>query len=446
MTSSADDHAETAATGVPGSAGAHEAVVGREPGPSARSGIRHMFDSLRYRDYRILWIGQLSWYASLMVEQLAQNWVVWSLSGSALNLAFLNLVGSVTRLGMTLPAGVAADRYNKKTVLVWCQLVTFTSYVIITVLVLGEWVRLWHVYTTAMVLSLSSSFNLPTRQSLVPRLVPPEMVMNAFSLNMVAMSSTRAIAPALAGFMIGWWPLGVGGAGSAYAFGSALFVVVVLTTFMLPAREGAPMGHRHKDAAGQVFEGLGFVLHHPIVLSIMIVAAVTMAFGMSYVTLLPVVADDMFGVGARGYGLLTAAGGVGALVGGIGLASIGNMKRRGLVFLGNSIAFGILNILLGMSAWVSIALAFAAMFALGAATSVLRAVGQTVVLHQTPGELQGRVMSVYHLDRGLMPLGSVVGGVIADAAGGAWALIFLGSTCVAGIAIIAAVGRALRNL
>lgn len=446
MTSSADDRAETAATQVPGSVGAQEAVVGREPGPSPRSGIRHMFDSLHYRDYRILWIGQLSWYASLMVEQLAQNWLVWSITGSALNLAFLNVVGSVTRLGMTLPAGVAADRFNKKTVLVWCQLLTFLAYVVITVLVLGEWVQLWHVYAIAMALSVSSSFNLPTRQSLVPRLVPPEMVMNAFSLNQVAMSSTRAIAPALAGFLIGWWPLGVGGAGSAYIFGTAMFVVVVVTTFMLPSRAGAPVGHGNKGAAGQVFEGLSFVLHHPVVLSIMIVAAVTMAFGMSYMTLLPLVADEMFGIGARGYGLLLAASGVGALVGGIGLASMGNMRRKGLVFLGNSVAFGVLNILLGVSAWVSIAMAFAAMFALGATTSLLRAVGQTVVLHETPGELQGRVMSVYHLDRGLMPLGSVVGGVVADAAGGAWALIVLGGTCVAGIAIVAAVGRTLRNL
>lgn len=447
MSSSEDDRTE-AAMEMPesGSAVAREAVGGREPIPPAQYGIRHMFDSLRYRDYRILWIGQMSWYTSLTVETMAQNWVVWTLTGSALNLALINLVGSVTRLAMTLPAGVAADRFNKKTILVWCQLVTFSSYLIITVLVVGEWVRLWHVYTVAMVLSFSSSFNLPTRQSLVPRLVPREMVLNAFSLNQVALSSTRAISPALAGFMIGWWPLGVGGAGSAYAFGSAVFVVVVVTTFMLPAREGAPVGHRGKSAVGQVMEGLGFVAHSPVVFSIMVVAAVTMAFGMSYVILLPVVADEMFDIGARGYGLLTAVGGIGALVGGVGLASMGNMKRRGLVFLGNSLAFGIFNVLLGVSAWVSIALAFAAMFALGAGASLLKAVGQTLVLQRTPEELQGRVMSVYHLDRGLMPLGSVVGGVLADAAGGGWALIFLGGTCVTGVAIVVAVGRTLRNL
>ena len=207
VTSSADDRAESAME-----APESDSAVVREAagGPLAQAGIRHMFDSLRYRDYRILWIGQLSWYTSLTVEHLAQNWVVWSLTGSALSLALINLVSSVTRLAMTLPAGVAADRFNKKTILVWCQLVTFSSYLIIMVLVLGEWVQLWQVYAIAMVLSLSSSFNLPTRQSLVPRLVPREMVLNAFSLNQVALSSTRAIGPALAGFMIGWWPLGVG--------------------------------------------------------------------------------------------------------------------------------------------------------------------------------------------------------------------------------------------
>ena len=297
-----------------------------------------------------------------------------------------------------------------------------------------------------MMLSLSSSFNLPTRQSLVSRLVPREMVLNAFSLNQVALSSTRATGPALAGFMIGWSPLGVGGAGTAYVLGSAVFGVVVVTTFMLPGREGAPVGHQGKGAMGQVMEGLRFVAHNPAVLSIMVVAAVTMAFGMSYVILLPVVADEMFDIGARGYGLLTAVSGIGALMGGVGLASMGNIRRRGMVFLGNSLAFGIVNILLGVSAWMSIALAFAAMLALGAGAALLKAVGQTLVLHHTPKELQGRVMSVYHLDRGLMPLGSVVAGVLADATNGAWDLIFLGGTCVTATLVVGALGKAVRNL
>ena len=418
----------------------------RKQPPIAEAGLRHMFDSLRYRDFRILWIGQLSWYTSLVTEHLARNWLVWSLTGSALSLAFINLISAATTIAMTLPAGVAADRFNKKTILVWCQLASFLSYLAITTLVLLDWVQLWHVYVVTVTLGVSMSFNLPTRQSLVPRIVPQEMVMNAFSLNQVAMSSSRSVAPAIAGLLIAWWPLGAGGAGTAFAMGTASFTVVVVTTFMLHAPQGAPVTRQRGSALGQIGEGLAFVAHSRPILAVLIVAAVTMAFGMSYMTLLPVLADDVFDIGAQGYGLLTTVTGIGALLGGIGMASMGNPRRRGLIFLANSVAFGLFNLLLGVSAWTWIGFAFLAMFGLGAGGSLIRVLGQTLALELTPPHLQGRVMAVYHLDRALMPLGAVMGGVLTDAAGAPLAFVILGTVCIAAILMVGVTQRTVRQL
>ena len=169
-----------------------------------------------------------------------------------------------------------------------------------------------------------------------------------------------------------------------------------------------------------------------------------MAFGMAHQTLLPVVADTVFDIGPEGYGLLTAVNGIGALLGGVILASAGNLKRKGMIFFINALVLGCFNILLGASGWLWIWVAFLAMFALGAGSSLVRVLGQTIVLEQTPPNLQGRVMSVYHMDRALMPLGAMVGGTLTDAAGASWALMILGAICVVSVFAIGCTQRLIK--
>ena len=143
--------------------------------PGASTGLRSVFSSLRYADFRLVWIGMLGWSGAMWMENIARNWLVWKLTESPLELGLTNLVRSLPQVFLALPAGVIADRFNKKWVLLVSQTVTFVSYLVIFTLVLTETVVMWHVYVLGAIMGGSMAFNQPARHSLIPRLVPPRL-------------------------------------------------------------------------------------------------------------------------------------------------------------------------------------------------------------------------------------------------------------------------------
>ena len=357
----------------------------------------------------------------MWMEQIARNWLVWELTGSGLALGFTNLARSLPQMFMALPAGVVADRFNKKWVLLACQTVSFSCYVTLFLLVVTDAIQLWHIYLFTAIMGSSMAFNQPARQSLVPRLVPPEALLNAVSLNMVAMNTTRVLGPALAGLLIGLWDVD-----AAYGAAMVIFSMVLVATVMLRASEARSL-NRGGSARGQLFEGVSYVVRNPSILAIMAVALATFTFAMPYNTILPIVADDVFHIGPAGYGLLLSVAGAGALAGGIGMAALGDFPHKGKLFLVAAGSFGFFIAILGLSPWVVVA--FAAMLLIGASQSIFMAAGSTVILKMTPPNLQGRVMSVYSLDHALMPLGSAMAGGLADAFSASVALVALGIIC-----------------
>lgn len=163
-----------------------------------------MFASFHYSDFRLLWVGQLGWSGTNWMEQVARNWLIWELTNSGVALGLVNLFRALPQLFMALPSGVVADRFNKKYVLMACQSVTMSSYVILTVLVFTDLIQVWHIYLFSFLMGISMVFNQPARNALIPSLVPKQNMMNAFALNQVAMNSMRVIAPDIAGLMIGF--------------------------------------------------------------------------------------------------------------------------------------------------------------------------------------------------------------------------------------------------
>lgn len=409
------------------------------PPPGASTGLRSVFSSLRHADFRLVWIGMLGWSGAMWMENIARNWLVWKLTESPLELGLTNLVRSLPQVFLALPAGVIADRFNKKWVLLVSQGVTFVGYLVIFTLVLTENVVMWHVYVVGAVMGASMAFNQPARHSLIPRLVPPEALLNAMALTHVAMNVTRVFGPGIAGFLI--WADNEN-VRMAYGAAIAIFIVVLAATVMLRESEGRSMSRG--SARAQFMEGINYVAKTPSILAITIVSLVVFTFAMPYHTLLPVIADQVFNIGPEGYGLLLSVAGAGALAGGLGIAALGDFRYKGLLLLGGGMGMGLLLVVLGVAPWVSGA--FVAMLLLGACQSLFMAAGNTLILNVTPPALQGRVMSVYALDHALMPLGSAMAGGLAEAADASTALVVMGGLCAVLVLVTTAVMPKTRHL
>jgi len=209
-----------------------------------------------------------------------------------------------------MPSGVVADRFDKKYVLMACQSVTMSSYVILTVLVFTDLIQVWHIYLFSFLMGISMVSNQPARNALIPSLVPKQNMLNAFALNQVAMNSMRVVAPGIAGLMMGFLSIK-----SAYFSAVVLFTIVIVATILLDAPKVKCVS-KTSSARGQLKEGVSYVVSNKNILVVMIVALAVFTFVMPYNTLMPIMADEVLGIGAQEFGLLLSLAGIGALVGG----------------------------------------------------------------------------------------------------------------------------------
>ncbi|MCY4625654.1 MAG: MFS transporter [Chloroflexi bacterium] len=417
-------------------------TTSRDFEPPTRTFHTGLFASFHYSDFRLLWIGQLGWSGANWMEQVARNWLVWELTGSGVALGLVNLFRALPQLFMSLPAGVAADRFNKKYVLMACQSMTMTSYVCLLALVLTDLIQLWHIYLFSFLLGISMAFNQPARNALIPSLVPEHIMLNGFALNQVAMNFMRVIAPGIAGLLIGWFDVM-----AAFVGAVALFAVVIVATIIMKA-PGARSVSQTESASGQLREGVSYVLADKNILVVMVVALAVFTFVMPYNTLMPILADNVLDIGAQGFGMLLSVAGIGALIGGLTVAAFGDVRHKGLLFLGSSFGYAFSVFLLGVSPslGLGILLPMFVMLFIGAGQAIFMTAGNVALMAHAPEELRGRILSVYNLDRGLMPLGSAGGGALADFLSAPIALMLMGGAASAMIAVVGALSSRIRRL
>ena len=410
--------------------------------PPFRSVHTGLFASFHYSDFRLLWIGQLGWSGANWMEQVARNWLVWELTGSGVALGLVNLFRALPQLLMALPAGVVADRFNKKYVLMACQSMTMFSYLCLLGLVISDLIELWHIYLFSFLLGISMAFNQPARNALIPNLVPEQIMLNAFALNQVAMNFMRVVAPGIAGFLIGLFDVT-----AAFVGAVALFAVVIVATIIMKA-PGAKSVVETESASGQLMEGLRYVMADKSILVVMVIALAVFTFVMPYNTLMPILADKVLDIGAQGFGLMLSVAGIGALIGGLTVASFGDVRRKGLLYLGASFGYAFSVFLLGVSPslGLGVLLPMFVMLFIGAGQAIFMTAGNVALMAHAPEELRGRILSVYNLDRGLMPLGSAGGGALADLLSAPAALMIMGGTATAMVAVVGALSARIRRM
>ena len=377
------------------------------------------FRALRHRNYRLLWLGQTGHSATLWMDQVARAVLILELTDSALMLSLVVATRLVPILLFGLIAGAVADRSDRKQVLMTTQLVTFATHLFLGVAVTVGFIQAWQVFVTAFVAGTAMAFNQPVRQSLIPMTVPREDLLNAVALNSTALSFMRIGGGSIAGLLL--IPFDVGG---VYLVTAGIYVFVILTTWAMRIPGGGTV-RKETGIFEDLQEGFAYVAANPTLLWVTGLALILFVFGFPYQQVfVPLLAKETLDLGDSGVGFLAGATGVGAFVGSLVVATKSS-ARPGLQLIINMLVFG--GALVAVSLQETV-IGTAVLLALaGSMTVTYMAFTNGILLEQSTPEMHGRVMSLLSLDRGLIPLGSILAGVLVAGIGIRPGLFVLGA-------------------
>ena len=383
--------------------------------------------ALRYRDFRLLWSSQLVSMAGSMMQNAAILWHVSLLvppSARGWALGMVGLVRVIPIVVFSLVGGVVADALDRRKLMLVTQTgMALAAGLLATVTFTG--VRsLWVVYGLAALSSAFGAFDAPARQSLIPNLVPRELLPNAISLNTIMFQAASVLGPAAGGLVIG-----IAGVGWAYALNALSFLLVIIALRMmhpLPRGRAESSGRISLEAA---VEGLRFVFHTPLIRSTMILDFFATFFA-SATALLPIFAQDILHVGAQGYGLLSAAPSVGAILTSLVLVRrVDRIDRRGATMLWAVIGYGLATVVFGVSR--SFALTFVCLALTGATDTVSMVIRNIIRQLNTPDHIRGRMTSVNMIFfMGGPQLGEMEAGAVASLWGAPFSVVSGGVACV----------------
>lgn len=389
------------------------------------------FASLENRNFRLLWLGMLGQSSAMWADQIARSWLAWQLTGSATAIGLVNVFRALPLITIGLIGGVIADRFDKRAILIVIQTWSLCIYVAMAVLLIGGWIELWHVYLTAFLLGGGMAMNQPVRTSLIPQLVGSKLLLNALSLNSIAINVSKLIGPASVGFLIA---VAGDNVAPAYIIAVVVYVLIIVATIKIDHRS-ATVEQEGFSFRSEFVEGFRYLLvQNRTALTLVILATGPLAFAFSYITLLPVLVTDVLNASASSFGAIQSVGAIGALVGGFWLASSRGIRRKGWIMVSTGLIYGCAVILMGSVKWLLAAFAIAIL--IGAAQTIFRAANNSTLLEITPQRLRGRVVSVTFLDMGVQSVAAILAGIVTDAYGVPVGMAMLGAVCLGIVAIV----------
>ena len=373
------------------------------PAQPASRRLPAALQSLRHRNYQLLWIGTLISSSGDWMDQIALNWLVYQLSGSAVQLAVLNLARLAPIFVFTLVGGVVADRWERRRLLFTTQSVAMILAFILATLTVTGIVQIWMVILIAIGRGIVLSFNQPARQSLISELVPRDDLKNAIALNSATLNLTRVLGPTIGGVLIA--TVGVAG---AFYLNAASFLAVLYALALMRFPDRTPR-KTHGSMLAELAGGLGYLLKRPMLRTLVLLALVPMVLGMPYMTMLTVFASDVLKVGGGGLGVLTACTGTGAVIGALWVAGNAHRTRLGPLMFYGLMGFGAALVAFSLSPWFW--LSVPALVAVGAGQQVYMSSNNALIQTNVEEEYRGRIVSTLFLNRSMVPLGTVVAGV-----------------------------------
>ena len=382
-----------------------------------------MTRALKHRNYRLFFFGQLVSLVGTWMQQVANSWLIYRLTGSAAMLGWLAFTSQIPIFILSTVGGAFADRHDRRHVLLITQSLSMLWALCLAVLTLSGQVQVWQVFALSAALGITNAFDMPTRQSFLVHLVGKPDLQNAIALNSSVFNGTRIVGPAIAGILIG-----VIGEGWCDLFNGLSVVGVIAGLWMMQLKVPTQMASK-PPLLQSLTEGFRFVGAHPPIRDLITIVGVASVFGMSYVSMAPIIADRILHRGSHGMGILMACSGLGAVLGALRLTTV-----RDTTTLPSWIAWS--SMLLGVSltcfAWsTSFWLSVLLVMPVGFSVVTQMASANTILQTSVSDRLRGRIMAIHGMVAlGAAPIGAWLTGHAAERFGVHLTLCFNGLVCL----------------
>jgi MFS family permease len=391
---------------------------------------RRTFASLRHRNYRFFFAGQVVSVTGTWMQNVAMAWLVLELTGSPVAVGVLALCQFLPFTCFGLFSGVLVDRLDPRRTVIGTQAVSMVLAAALTALALLGEAAPWHVYLIAALRGCVLVLDAPARQALTYQLVGPRELPNAVALNSSLFNAARVVGPALGGVVIA-----LVGAGFCFAFNTVSFLTVLAGLLAMRVSDLMPLGR--EGEAPTLLRGAGEALRYVRssrrVTLVLALVLVTSTFAFNFNVLLPVLAKETLHAGPQVFGIVTACFGAGALAGALASAAIGRASMR--VLLVGTTGFGLSELLLAPEA--SVAAAGALLVATGFCFTLWTSNANAMLQLEAPGRLRGRLVGLYYYAfNGAAPLGGLLAGWLAATGGTALAFAFGGAATLAASALV----------
>lgn len=411
-----------------------------------------MFTSLSVRDFRYLWLGSFASQIGMWVQLVAVGWLAYDLTGSATFLGVVAAARSLSSVALTLPAGVFADRWDRRRLILFSQVLILVNASVLGWLVATAAIAPWHLAVASFFSGAAHSLNMPARQSLAPQLVGFRHIANAVALNAISFNSSRVLGPSVAGVLVWLAALAMPSSGGdesllrnlalCFEVQAGLMLVAVAFTIAMSSS-----GTRTERPQGSIWmnlvDGLRYVKDTGPVRAVFLTAIVPILLGSVYTQFMPVFARDVLNVGPSGMGALMSAIGFGSVVGAFALAALSNYPRKGLIMVGTGLAGGVS--LMAFSWSQSFGLSLVTLAATGFSLVVCLAVGQTLLNLMVPNEYRGRILSIWSMIWSFDAVVVLPAGWLADHAGAPVTVFICGALVLVYFLVVASRNGQVRD-
>ena len=398
------------------------------PGASGASRAAGTFRALRHRNFQLFFGGQIISLIGTWMQTVAQAWLIYRLTGSGALLGVLGFVGQIPIFLLSPLAGLVADRWPRRRVVISTQTASMLLAFILAALTMTGHIRVWEIIVLATLLGIVNAFDVPARQSFLIEMVGREDLLNAIALNSSMFNGARIAGPAIAGILVA-----VVGEGWCFLLNGVSYLAVIAGLFMMRIEKFSTV-HDGAAALEKLREGFRFARHTKPIRALLVLVAIVSFMALPYTVLMPIFAVQILHGGASAYGWLMGAVGAGAMFGALALAMRQQLRGFGNVVAYAATGLGASLVLFSMSHWYWVS---CAILAVSGFTMMMQFTAtNTLIQAMVPDQLRGRVMSLYSMMfLGMSPIGSLLAGALADRIGAPVTVAIGGlASCLGGLA------------
>jgi len=387
-----------------------------------------MVRALRHRNFQLFFGGQLISLIGTWMDNMAEAWLVYRLTGSSLLLGTVAFCGQFPVFLLAPIGGMAADRFNRRYIVIATQLSSMVLAGFLAGLTLTHRITVWEILLLDTLQGVVNAFDIPARQAFLVEMVGREDLMNAIALNSSMFNGARILGPSMAGILVATI-----GEGWCF-FTNAVSYIAVIAGLLLMNVQHVPRAATKATPFENILEGFRFVRRTGPIWAIMLLIGVVSLVAVPYSVLMPIFADRILHGGARALGILMSAAGVGALLGALTLATRSGVRGLGRWIAYSAAGFGLSLILFSLSRWFWLSVAL--LVPVGYGVMLQMSSSNTLIQAMVPDDLRGRAMAVYTMMfMGMAPMGSLLAGGMAARIGAPWTVAIGGVVAIIGAAV-----------